>query len=132
VAIHEELLRWEFLRAQGPGGQHVNKSATRVRLSIPLGALEFRDPATLERIRSRLAHRIDASGALVVSCQDSRSQFRNRQQCLLLASAVLAAALVVSKKRKPTRATRGSQERRIKTKQRRGAVKRSRRAEESE
>lgn len=128
VSIAEEALLWEFLRSQGPGGQHVNKTSSRVRLKIPLGALVLEQPERLPRLRTRLAHRLDGDDQLVVTCQDSRSQHANRAEALVLAGAVIRASLVEQKRRKPTRATRGSRERRLKTKQRRAAVKRTRRA----
>ena len=113
-------LSWAFSRSGGPGGQHVNKTSSKVTLTIDTATITG-DDASLERIRNTL------SEVRVVS-QTSRSQWRNRQLCLQRAATIIDdAAKPPAAERHPSKPSRGSNERRLDSKRRDSAKKQSRR-----
>lgn len=120
-------LEFHATRAGGPGGQHVNRSATKVELwwNVLTSPSLTEDQRT--RLLSRLATRIDQAGFLRLVSGARRSQLQNREAALERFQDLVAAALTVPRRRKPTRPTRSSVERRIAQKKRRGSVKRDRR-----
>lgn len=113
-------------RSGGPGGQHANTSETRVELAWDVAA----SAAPNEAQRALLLERLGPVVRAVA--EDSRSQARNREIAFERLSAKVAAALVVARSRRPTRASRGSVERRLAAKRRTGQRKRSRRADPSD
>ncbi|MEW5771923.1 MAG: alternative ribosome rescue aminoacyl-tRNA hydrolase ArfB [Thermodesulfobacteriota bacterium] len=126
LAIPAEEIAFTASRASGPGGQHVNVTESRVTLWFDLEASPSLDEAQKARIRERLAGRIGKDGRLRVTVQSERSQHQNRAAALDLFAALLAAALAPRKKRRPTKPTKASQERRLDAKRRRSALKRER------
>ncbi len=118
--IGRNELRWQATRSGGPGGQHANTSDTRVEVTFDVTA----SPTLGPRQRARILERI---GPVVrVTASDTRSQARNRDLATERLRERLAAALRIDKPRRPTRATRGSQRRRVEQKRRRGDTKRNR------
>ena len=109
----------------GPGGQHRNRSHTRVELRLPL-ALMGLTPAELERVRTALRHRI-VDDALVVRAGEQRSQHQNRVVAEERMVKLIDGALRRDPRRVATRPTKGSQERRLQEKQRQAVRKRERR-----
>lgn len=109
-----------FGPAGGPGGQHANRSSTRVELRLDLE----RSSAFSDGERARLVERLGGEVRVVVD--EERSQHRNRALARRRLAARLRAALVVPKRRTPTRPTRASKARRVESKRRRSDLKRSR------
>lgn len=128
--------RWlsvRFSRSGGPGGQHVNKVASKVDLRVDLtAAVEALGEVDVTRIRARLAARLDADGNLQVVCEEHRQQSRNVDAALERAEELLRAALVRERVRRKTKPTRGSRERRLQTKRQRGETKRGRRGRDAD
>lgn len=126
ITIPADEIRFVADRATGPGGQHVNRSSTRIALLFDLEATEALDAEKIARLRSRLGGRISKDGVLRVVSQDERSQAANKRAAVERFRTLLAEALHRPKTRRPTRPTRGSQRRRVAAKRRRGDVKRDR------
>ncbi|HUA95148.1 MAG TPA: alternative ribosome rescue aminoacyl-tRNA hydrolase ArfB [Acidimicrobiales bacterium] len=113
---------WRATTSGGPGGQHANRTSSRVEVRFDVA----RSPSLGPRQRARLLERL---GPVVrASASDERSQARNRRLALDRLARRLADALAVSTPRRPTRPTRSSQERRLQHKHRRSDVKRGRRS----
>lgn len=126
LAVPESELQFRFSTGGGPGGQHVNKTATRVTLLFDVAASSSLDEPTRVRLLDRLGSRLDRRGVLHIDVQDSRSQWQNRTAAVARFQKVLAEALVEQPERRPTRPTRQSREERLDEKRRRGTVKRER------
>lgn len=127
TAIPLAAVRFTFDPAGGPGGQHVNKTSTRVAAHLDVAGCPGLTEAQRARIRRALASRISAEGVLRVVCGAHRSQAQNRAEALERLRVLLATALAPRKRRRKTRPTAASRERRLETKKRRSAAKRLRR-----
>ena len=114
-------------RSGGPGGQHVNTTATRVSLRWNVRATQALDPARRDRLLARLKSRLTADGDLLVHVSSSRSQSQNRAEALERLAEIVRKALVERKKRKPTRPSRGARERRLREKKEHSGRKAARR-----
>jgi ribosome-associated protein len=122
-------LAWRFSRAGGPGGQGVNTTDSRVELSWDLEGSALLPPALKERAVARLGTRL-VRGILTVVASEHRSQLRNREAAAARLAGLVASAIAPPQRsRHATRPTKGSVERRIAAKKRRGNVKRGRRGE---
>lgn len=110
------------VRAQGPGGQNVNKvsSAIQLRFDIPASSLP---EALKERLLALRDQRITRDGVVVIKAQGSRSQEANRAEALERLRELVLGATRIPKKRRPTRPTQASQKRRVEQKVRRGEIK---------
>jgi ribosome-associated protein len=125
IVVPAPLLRAATSRSGGPGGQNVNKVETRVTIEVDVDALPL-DDAQKERIRGRLAGRINRQGVLRVTSQAERSQLANRDRALARLEEVLRDALAVEKPRRKTRPGRAAKQRRLEEKKRRAETKRLR------
>jgi ribosome-associated protein len=123
--IHPDDLQWEFTTSRGPGGQNVNKVATRAVLSVDPVRVFGLHEAARARWLDVVRHRV-AGGVVTFSCGEHRSQLQNREACVAQLAASVRQAEVPPKVRRPTKATRGSRERRLDSKKREGEKKKSR------
>jgi ribosome-associated protein len=122
--VPARFLSFRSVRASGPGGQHVNKVATRVVLTLDLdGASGVLGGDAVRRIRHRLASRIDAAGDLTITCGRTRSLARNLELAHVRLEELIGEALVRHRTRRPTRPTAASTRRRVDDKRRRSATK---------
>lgn len=130
--VPDDELVFRASRAGGPGGQHVNTSATRVEVLWNVARSPSLSREQRDRILSRLAKRIDATGALRVVAADRRSQYQNRVTATERLRALVAAALHQAKPRRRTKPTRAAVEARLAAKRRRASVKHERRYREDD
>ena len=115
-------------RSGGPGGQNVNKVATRVELEFDVASSSALDAEEKARVRERLAGRASRDGVVRVVGQRYRSQARNEEDARTRLAALLARALAVPKLRRPTRPTTAARRQRLAAKKQRAVVKSRRRA----
>ena len=131
IDIDEREIEEQFVRASGPGGQNVNKLSTAVQLRFDVR----HSPSLPSDVRARLERlagsRLTRDGVLVIIAQRHRTQARNRQDALDRLLDLIRRAAVAPIKRRPTKPTRASRERRIEGKKRRAGIKHRRRTKPS-
>ena len=127
VRVPAWALRWRAVRASGPGGQNVNKVASKVELRVALACVEGLNERTGARLRALAGGRLTDGGELVITSTKTRDQGRNLADALAKLQALLQAAQALPRPRHATRPTRGSVERRLSAKQRRSDAKAARR-----
>jgi ribosome-associated protein len=115
------------VRSGGPGGQNVNKVSSKILLFVDLSGIEGLDAASRKRLLTIAGRRIDASGRLLITAQESRDRFRNLEDAREKVRVLVARALVVPKRRRSTEPTRSSKERRLARKKRDARIKAVRR-----
>ena len=115
-----------FARSGGPGGQNVNKVASKVMARLALRDLSFLSAGEKARVEARLSHRIGEGGNLAVTVQDTRDQSRNREIAVARMAELIAAAMRKPKMRLATKPTGAAREARLRAKKRRAADKRLR------
>jgi len=127
VEVPASELAWRFSRSAGPGGQSVNTADSRVQLSFDVQRSPWVPEPVRRRLLGRLGNRL-VEGVLTVAASEYRSQHRNREAARARLAALLTeASAPPPPRRRATRPTRGSQERRLAGKQRRGRTKALRR-----
>lgn len=126
VSIPEAELEVRASRSSGPGGQGVNTTDSKVELRWDVAASKALTEAQRARLLDRLGHRITKDGVLLLTASEERSQHRNREAAYARLRALVGEAIEPPRTRRPTRRTRGSHERRLRSKKHRGEVKRLR------
>ncbi|HKY91168.1 MAG TPA: alternative ribosome rescue aminoacyl-tRNA hydrolase ArfB [Nevskiaceae bacterium] len=126
LSIPLEEIEFSAVRAQGAGGQHVNKTSSAIQLRFDVKASSLPEAAKA-RLLARSDRRISDEGVVLIKAQQFRSQEQNRAAALERLRLLLAAAAAVPKVRRATKPTRASQQRRVDDKTRRGKVKALRR-----
>jgi ribosome-associated protein len=132
LAIEESEIEESFVRASGPGGQHVNKASTAVQLRFDAR----RSPSLPNEVALRLmklaGSRLTLDGVIVIVAQSHRSQLRNREEALARLVELIRKAAIRPEPRRPTRPPRAAKERRLATKEKRARLKSTRRVRPSE
>jgi ribosome-associated protein len=128
IRIPLEEFAWSFARSGGPGGQNVNKVASKAVLRWNFATSPSVPDDVKARFRDKFPSRLTAEGELVLASELTRDQGRNREDCLAKLAAMLRAAAVRPKVRRPTKPTKGSQRRRVEAKRRQSHRKAGRRA----
>ncbi len=127
VRIPASAIEVQAVRASGPGGQNVNKVSSRIVLIVdPLG-IEGLNEAALSRLLSLAGRRRDADGRIRITCQESRDRSRNLQTARQRVANLVAQALVVPKRRRPTKPSAGVREGRLREKRVKSDIKKKRR-----
>ena len=113
--VHSEL-QFKAVRSSGAGGQNVNKVSSKVELSFDVPASEGLSDMEKERLLQKLKTRLTNEGVLILQCDEARSQHKNKDLVIKRFFEMLKKALTVPKKRMPTKPTKSSIEKRLKTK----------------
>jgi ribosome-associated protein len=123
--VPEESVTFQFVRARGAGGQHVNKVSTAVQLRLSLGRTTLPEPVKA-RLRRLAGSRLTTTDEVLIFADSHRSQLRNKESALERAAKLLAAARTTPKKRLTTKPSRTQKRARLDTKKRQGETKKLR------
>ncbi|RIK30359.1 MAG: aminoacyl-tRNA hydrolase [Anaerolineae bacterium] len=131
IKISENELRFDYVRASGPGGQNVNKVATAVQLRF-----DVRASSLPEDVKTRLLHiagkRATSEGIVLIEAKHFRTQEQNREDAIQRLVGLLRKAAVKPRARKKTKPSKASKEKRLQSKKQRGEIKRSRQSKSFE
>lgn len=116
----------DFARSGGPGGQNVNKTATKAIVRWSVGKSRGFTDAQKNKIRHALRNRLNAQDEIIVSSSEERSQLQNKDRAIARLNNLVHKALVIKKSRRPTKPTRSSKLKRLESKTKRSLVKRAR------
>jgi ribosome-associated protein len=130
VRIPATELTFRASRSGGAGGQHVNTSSTRIELLWNVETSAVLDDAQRDRLRDRLASRLDGEGSIRVVASRERSQLQNRREAIARLRDILARALQPPRIRRKTRPPRAAKEKRLQQKKQRSDIKKQRRMKE--
>jgi ribosome-associated protein len=128
IALSENDLQWQFVRASGPGGQNVNKVSSAVELRFDVAGTRRLAADVKSRLRKIAGHRMTADGILVIQAQRFRSQSRNRDDAIERLVELVRQALRPPKVRRPTKPSLAAKRKRVDEKKKRAVIKSRRRA----
>jgi ribosome-associated protein len=123
ISIDEAELQESFIRASGPGGQHVNKTESAVQLRFDVRHSPSLPNDVAVRLMKLAGSRMTQGGVIVITAQSERSQKRNREEALARLIELIRQAAVRPVPRRATKPTKASKQKRIDTKKRRGGIK---------
>ena len=129
VEIRQQIEKFStvsYSRSGGPGGQNVNKVNTKVLLTLPVEKLSCLSSSEQSLLRQKLSSRINSRDELYIQVQDTRSQLYNRELAVDQLTSLIRQSLIRQRKRKNTRPTRSSVEKRLSRKKKRGEQKKTR------
>jgi ribosome-associated protein len=123
LSIREDEIEETFIRASGPGGQHVNKTSSAVQIRFNARRSPSLPNDVAIRLMTLAGHRLTLDGVIVITAQSHRSQLRNREEALLRLTDMIREAATRPEHRRPTKPTRASKERRLDGKNRVSTIK---------
>ena len=128
IALNENEIQLEFIRASGPGGQNVNKVSTAVQLRFDAAGSSAINDAIYERLKKIAGRRMTAAGVLILKANRFRSQDQNRQDAVNRLVLLIQRAMEKPKHRRPTRPSAAARQRRLAAKRHHGEIKRRRKS----
>lgn len=126
ISLNESEIEEDFIRSPGPGGQHVNKTESAVQLRFNARRSKALSNPVYLRLVPLAGSRLTKDGIIVITANQYRERERNREDALARLIDLIRAAAVPPKRRRATKPTKGSKERRLDGKQRRGSTKKDR------
>lgn len=126
IQLAENELKFSAIRASGPGGQYVNSTSSAVQLQFDAANSRSIPPDVFTRLKAEAGRRMSADGIITLRAEGERSQHRNKQTAIERLVALIKAAAIAPTKRRKTRPTKASKERRLTAKNRTAGLKKSR------